>query len=166
MKKGSYNENEIIACAQGKLFGSGRPRLPAAPMLMVSRINEINETGGRYQKGAVVAELDLSPDLWFFGCHFIRDPVMPGCLGLDALWQLIGFFLTWSGFTGKGRALGCKEVKFTGQILPTNKQVSYNLEIRRVISRKLIIAIADGTVATDGEIIYTAKGLRVGLFQN
>ena len=131
---------------------------------MLDRVIDINDNNGQYGKGELKAELDLSPDMWFFGCHFVNDPVMPGCLGLDALWQLVGFYLAWSGCNGKGRALGCGNIKFTGQVLPENKLVSYHIEIKRVISRKLVMASADGSVAVDGETIYTAKDLRVGLF--
>ena len=165
MKKSSYNAEEILICTKGELFGQDKPKLPAPPMLMLDRVIEINDNGGQYAKGELRAELDLSPTLWFFDCHFINDPVMPGCLGLDALWQLVGFHLAWSGHGGKGRALGCGDIKFTGQVLPTNKQVSYHIEIKRVISRRLVMATADGTVAVDGETIYTAKDLKVGLFQ-
>ena len=133
-------------------------------MLMVDRIASVSADGGKYDKGLVVAELDIDPSLWFFHCHFKGDPVMPGCLGLDAMWQLTGFYLAWTGKEGKGRALGVKEVKFTGQILPENKLVTYRIDIRRVISRKLTMASADGQVEVDGEVIYTAEDLRVGLF--
>ena len=133
-------------------------------MLMMDRITHINETGGEFGKGEIIAELDIIPDLWFFDCHFQGDPVMPGCLGLDAMWQLVGFYLGWLGNPGRGRALGCGEVKFTGQILPTNQKVTYHLHLKRVITRKLVMGIADGTVSVDGREIYTAKDLRVGLF--
>lgn len=147
------------------MFGPGNARLPTGPMLMVDRITEINATGGSDGKGQVLAELDIHPDLWFFAYHFETDPVMPGCLGLDAMWQLVGFFLGWRGNPGKGRALGCGEVKFTGEILPTNKKVVYRLNVKRLIERKLVMGIADGEVSVDGKVIYTAKGLKVGLFQ-
>lgn len=163
-KKSSYAYDELIACANGQLFGAGNARLPAPNMLMMDRIVNISEGGGSYGRGEILAELDVKPDHWFFQCHFIEDPVMPGCLGLDALWQLVGFYLGWLGYPGRGRALGVGEVKFTGQILPTAKLVSYHIDIKRVINRKLVLAIADGVVKVDGKEIYTAEGLRVGLF--
>lgn len=162
--KNSYDFDELVACGYGKLFGPGNAKLPVNNMLMLDRITEISVDGGAYGRGGLVAELDIQPDLWFFGCHFPGDPVMPGCLGLDALWQLVGFFLGWSGYPGKGRALGAGEVKFTGEILPESKKVVYQLDISRVIDRKLVMGIADGTVAVDGKIIYTTKALKVGLF--
>ncbi len=165
-RKNYYNREELERCARGELFSEDSARLPIGNMLMVDRIVEINSDGGLHGKGYIEAELDIEPDLWFFGCHFIGDPVMPGCLGLDALWQLCGFFLTWLDCRGKGRALGAGNVKFTGQILPTAKKLTYILEIKRVITRKLNMVIADGTVAVDGRIIYTAEDLRVGLFRS
>jgi len=164
--KSSYSKDELVRCGSGELFGADTGRLPSGNMLMVDRILEINNTGGSVGKGEVTAELDIRPDLWFFGCHFQGDPVMPGCLGLDSLWQLCGFFLSWSGCKGKGRALGAGEVKFTGQILPTAKKVIYRLDIKRIIMRKLSMVIADGTVAVDGRVIYTASDLKVGLFES
>ncbi|MBT6334031.1 MAG: 3-hydroxyacyl-[acyl-carrier-protein] dehydratase FabA [Halieaceae bacterium] len=150
----------------GDLFGPGNAQLPIDQMLMIDRIPHISSEGGEYDRGQIIAELDIHPDLWFFECHFPGDPVMPGCLGLDAMWQLVGFFLGWRGNPGKGRALGSGDVKFTGQVLPTAKRVEYKIQIKRVIERKLVMGIADGTVAVDGNVIYTAKDLRVGLFQS
>jgi 3-hydroxyacyl-[acyl-carrier protein] dehydratase / trans-2-decenoyl-[acyl-carrier protein] isomerase len=163
--KSSYDKDELLACGHGEMFGPGNARLPIDNMLMMDRVTEINSDGGSEGKGQIIAELDISPDLWFFDCHFQEDPVMPGCLGLDAMWQLVGFYLGWRGNPGKGRALGCGEVKFTGEILPTNTKVSYELDIKRLIERRLIMGIADGTVSVDGKVIYTAKGLKVGLFK-
>lgn len=162
--KSSYSKEELVQCGAGELFGADTGRLPTDKMLMVDRITDINNTGGTKSKGEITAELDIHPDLWFFGCHFKDDPVMPGCLGLDSLWQLCGFFLSWSGCKGKGRALGAGEVKFTGQVLPTAKKVIYKLDIKRIIARKLSMVIADGTVSVDGRVIYTAADLKVGLF--
>jgi|TARA_A200000159_G_scaffold154594_1_gene167602 3-hydroxyacyl-[acyl-carrier protein] dehydratase/trans-2-decenoyl-[acyl-carrier protein] isomerase len=161
-----YDKAELVACGLGELFGAGNAQLPVENMLMVDRISHISSEGGATGKGELIAELDIHPDLWFFACHFPGDPVMPGCLGLDAMWQLVGFFLGWRGNPGRGRALGCGEVKFTGQILPDHKQVRYHIHMKRVIERKLVMGIADGSVSVDGEIIYTASDLRVGLFQN
>lgn len=163
-QKSSYERNELIACGHGEMFGPGNARLPVDNMLMMDRITHISSEGGAFGKGEIIAELDIHPDLWFFDCHFPSDPVMPGCLGLDAMWQLVGFFLGWRGNPGRGRALGSGEVKFTGQILPTAKKVTYTITMKRVIERKLIMGIADGTVAVDGRVIYTAADLRVGLF--
>ena len=160
----SFDYDQLIACSRGDLFGPGNCRLPAPNMLMFDRITEINDNGGAYGKGLITAELDVNPDLWFFKCHFVGDPVMPGCLGLDAMWQLVGFYLGWRGGPGKGRALGVGEVKFTGQIMPDAKNVTYRVEMKRVIERKLFMGLADGTVSVDGVEIYTAKDLKVGLF--
>ena len=162
----AYNKEELIACGMGNLFGPGNAQLPVDQMLMIDCIPHISSEGGEYDRGQIIAELDIHPDLWFFQCHFPGDPVMPGCLGLDAMWQLVGFFLGWRGNPGRGRALGSGDVKFTGQILPSAKRVEYNIQIKRVIERKLVMGIADGTVAVDGTVIYTAKDLRVGLFQS
>ncbi|HHI88971.1 MAG TPA: 3-hydroxyacyl-[acyl-carrier-protein] dehydratase FabA, partial [Hellea balneolensis] len=146
------------------LFGDGNAQLPLPPMLMFNRITHISDTGGAYGKGQVIAELDIRPDLWFFECHFKNDPVMPGCLGLDAMWQLVGFFLGWGGSPGKGRALGVGKVRFTGQVTPDIKQVKYIVDLKRVIRRRLVLGIADGQMLADGEVIYTAEDLRVGTF--
>lgn len=164
--KNAYSKDELVACGNGVLFGPGNAQLPTDEMLMVDRVVHISSENGAYGKGEIVAELDISPDLWFFECHFPGDPVMPGCLGLDAMWQLVGFFLGWRGNPGRGRALGCGEVKFSGQILPSASKVVYNINIKRVIERKLIMGIADGVLSVDGREIYTAKDLRVGLFQS
>lgn len=163
-KQESYSRDELLACSRGDLFGPGNAQLPAPNMLMLDRIIRINETGGEHGKGELIAELDIHPDLWFFDCHFPGDPVMPGCLGLDAMWQLVGFYLGWLGNPGRGRALGCGEVKFTGQILPKAKKVTYHINIKRIITRRLILGMADGTVSVDGRDIYQANDLRVGLF--
>jgi 3-hydroxyacyl-[acyl-carrier protein] dehydratase / trans-2-decenoyl-[acyl-carrier protein] isomerase len=162
--KNAYSKEELIACGHGELFGPGNARLPVDNMLMLDRIINISSEGGEFGKGEIVAELDINPDLWFFDCHFPSDPVMPGCLGLDAMWQLVGFYLGWRGNPGRGRALGCGEVKFTGQVLPTASKVVYRINLKRVIERKLVMGIADGTLTVDGKEIYTAKDLRVGLF--
>ena len=166
MKKNSFSYEQLIDCANGDLFGEGNAQLPSPPMLMFDRITNINETGGMFQKGEIVAELDIKPELWFFDCHFKGDPVMPGCLGLDAMWQLVGFYLGWLEQPGKGRALGVGEVKFTGQVLDTVKKVTYQISIKRLILRKLILGVADGVLKADGEPIYEAKDMKVGLFQS
>ena len=160
----SFTYDELISCAKGQMFGPGNPQLPLPPMLMCDRITNIDADGGVFGKGQIDAEFDLNPDLWFFPCHFEGDPVMPGCLGMDALWQLVGFFLGWSGGLGRGRALSVGEVKFTGQILPSNKLVAFRLEMKRVIMRRLVMGIADGKVLCDGEVVFEANDIRVGLF--
>lgn len=162
----TFNRDDLIKAGKGDLFSSASPRLPLPNMLMMDRIAHIASEGGAYGKGEVIAELDVTPELWFFGCHFETDPVMPGCLGLDALWQLSGFYMGWAGYEGKGRALGVKEVKFTGQILPTAKKVTYRVDVRRLLALKLTMIVADGSVEVDGRTIYTAKDLKVGLFSD
>ena len=162
----SFDKDDLLKCARGELFGPGNAQLPVDNMLMVDRITHISSEGGAAGKGELIAELDIHPDLWFFDCHFPGDPVMPGCLGLDAMWQLVGFFLGWRGNPGRGRALGSGEVKFTGQILPSHSVVRYHIHMKRVIERKLVMGIADGSVSVDGDVIYTAAELRVGLFKN
>jgi 3-hydroxyacyl-[acyl-carrier protein] dehydratase/trans-2-decenoyl-[acyl-carrier protein] isomerase len=163
-KQSSYSREDLLDCGHGKVFGEGNARLPLPPMLMFDRITHISDAGGDYDKGLIVAELDIRPDLWFFGCHFETDPVMPGCLGLDAMWQLIGFFLGWAGGPGRGRALGCGDVRYTGQVLPTAELVTYRINMKRVILRKLVMGIGDATLSVDGREIYKGKDLRVGLF--
>src|SRR5690554_5373152 len=165
-KQNSFTYEELLQCSRGELFGPGNAQLPAPNMLMIDRIVHICDKGGKYGKGEIVAELDINPDLWFFDCHFPGDPVMPGCLGLDAMWQLVGFYLGWQGNPGRGRALGSGEVKFTGQVLPSAKLVTYRIDIKRTMSRKLILGIADGVMEVDGRKIYEAKDLRVGLFSS
>ena len=165
VQKSSYTYEEILSCAHGELFGPGNAQLPLPPMLMFDRITEINDNGGEYGKGVIHAELDVNPDLWFFGCHFKGDPVMPGCLGLDALWQMVGFFLGWTGGAGRGRALGLGDLKFSGQVLPNISKVVYHIDVKRVMRSKLVLGIADGWLSADDEIIYRAKDLKVGLFQ-
>lgn len=160
----SLDREQLLACARGELFGPENARLPHGNMLMLDRITHIAAEGGHYGKGLITAEYDINPDLWFFECHFQDDPVMPGCLGVDALWQLTGFFLPWLGEPGRGRALGVGEVRFTGQVLPSARLVSYKIDIKRVVRSRLKMVIADGSVSVDGREIYTAKDLRVGLF--
>ena len=160
----NYTLEELLQCGRGELFGPGNAELPLPPMLMFDRITQISSQGGTHDKGIIVAELDVSPDLWFFDCHFQNDPVMPGCLGLDAMWQMVGFYLGWMGGPGRGRALGVGEVKFRGQVLPQNKLVTYRINLKRVIMRKLVMGIADAEMECDGKVIYEASDLRVGLF--
>jgi 3-hydroxyacyl-[acyl-carrier protein] dehydratase/trans-2-decenoyl-[acyl-carrier protein] isomerase len=162
--KASFDKEDLLACARGEMFGPGNAQLPAPPMLMVDRIVKITADGGVHQKGFIHAELDVDPEQWFFQCHFIGDPVMPGCLGLDALWQLVGFYLGWSGGPGRGRALGVGDVKFSGQVTPACKLVSYKIDMKRVFMRKRVLGVGDGIVEVDGRPIYTAKDLTVGLF--
>ena len=163
-KQNHYSREDLLKCGHGELFGPGNARLPLPPMLMFDRITHISDDGGTYGKGQIIAELDIRPDLWFFDCHFESDPVMPGCLGLDAMWQLIGFHLGWLGGPGRGRALGSGEVKFSGQVTPANKLVTYQVDLKRVIQRKLFMGIGDAFMSVDGNEIYHAKSLRVGLF--
>lgn len=163
-QKSSYTFEDLLACARGEMFGPGNAQLPLPPMLMMDRISSITADGGPHGKGQVIGELDIREDLWFFPCHFHGDPVMPGCLGLDALWQMLGFFLAWLGSPGKGRALSVGEVKFTGMVVPSVKKVEYVVNLKRVIQRKLVLGIADGELLADGEKIFTANDLRAGLF--
>jgi 3-hydroxyacyl-[acyl-carrier protein] dehydratase/trans-2-decenoyl-[acyl-carrier protein] isomerase len=162
----SLDHDQLLACARGEMFGPGNARLPLPPMLMFDRITHISTEGGAYGKGVIEAEMDIRPDLWFFACHFEGDPVMPGCLGLDVMWQLSGFYLPWLGEPGLGRALGVGEVKFTGQVLPTAKKLRYEIDIRRVMRGKLRLVIADGKTFVDDRLIYAADNMRVGLFQS
>lgn len=162
--KTRFDYEDLLACGRGDMFGPGNAQLPAPPMLMFDRITSISAEGGANGKGHITAELDIRRDLWFFDCHFIGDPVMPGCLGLDAMWQLVGFFLGWSGAPGRGRALGVGEVKFSGQVTPAVTKVVYRIDFKRVILRKLVMGIADGVLEADGNTIYEAKDLKVGLF--
>ena len=164
MKKDSYSKEELLACGRGEMFGKANAQLPLPPMLMFDRITKITESGGEYGLGEIIAEMDINKDLWFFQCHFEGDPVMPGCLGLDAMWQLLGFYLGWKGGPGKGRALGSGEVKFTGQVLPSAKKITYIIDLKRVIMRRLVMGIADAKMEVDGRLIYQATDLKVGLF--
>jgi len=166
MKKYSYTYDELINCGEGGLFGPGNAKLPLPPMLMFDRITEISENGGAYKKGVIKAELDIKSDLWFFNCHFKEDPVMPGCLGLDAMWQLVGFYLGWLGKPGKGRALGVSTVKFTGEVLKSSKMATYEIDMKRILIKEgTTVGLADGILSTDGKKIYLAENLKVGLFK-
>ncbi|MDO9412124.1 MAG: 3-hydroxyacyl-[acyl-carrier-protein] dehydratase FabA [Pseudolabrys sp.] len=165
-RRNSFGYEDLLACGRGELFGPGNAQLPLPPMLMFDRITEISETGGPHGKGFVRAELDVKPDLWFFQCHFKGDPVMPGCLGLDALWQMVGFFLGWLGAPGRGRAIATGEIKFSDQVLPSVKKVVYGVDFKRVMRSKLTLGIADGWLEADGKIIYKATDLKVGLFKD
>jgi 3-hydroxyacyl-[acyl-carrier protein] dehydratase/trans-2-decenoyl-[acyl-carrier protein] isomerase len=162
-RRANFEYEDLIACARGELFGPGNPRLPLPPLLMFDRITDVSEQGGTNGKGVILAEFSVKPDLWFFGCHFKGDPVMPGCLGLDALWQLLGFYLGWLGLNGRGRAFGVGEVKFSDQVLPTVRRIIYGVELKRVFQTKLVLGVADGWLEADGARIYEAKDLRVGL---
>jgi 3-hydroxyacyl-[acyl-carrier protein] dehydratase/trans-2-decenoyl-[acyl-carrier protein] isomerase len=164
-RRNSFEYEDLLACGRGELFGAGNAQLPLPPLLMFDRIAEILETGGEHGKGMIRAELDVKPDLWFFLCHFKNDPVMPGCLGLDALWQMVGFFLGWLGAPGRGRALGLGELKFSGEVLPSVKKVIYGVDFKRIMRSKLVLGIADGWLSADGEVIYRASDLKVGLFK-
>ena len=166
MKKNSYSYDDLITCGNGDLFGPGNAKLPLPPMLMFDRITEINENNGSYNKGSLKAELDIKDDLWFFDCHFKKDPVMPGCLGLDAMWQLVGFFLGWLGNPGKGRALGVGTVKFTGEVLQSVKNVRYEIDMKKIMSPGgTTVGLANGIVLADNKKIYSAESLKVGLFK-
>ena len=167
INKNSFSYKDLIACAKGKLFGEGNAKLPLPPMLMMDRIIKITKNGGIYNKGYIVAELDIKPKLWFFDCHFKKDPVMPGCLGLDAMWQLVGFFLGWTGEPGKGRALGVNSVKFTGEVLKNVKIARYQVDMKRILKKKdAVVGLADGKLFSDNKAIYEAEGLKVGLFKS
>ena len=165
-KKNSYKYEELIDCANGKLFGPGNAKLPSPPMLMFNRITNIQDNKGKFKKGLIEAELDINASLWFFDCHFKEDPVMPGCLGLDAMWQLVGFFLGWTGEPGKGRALGVNTVKFTGEVLTNIKMAKYQVDIRRILKKEgAVVGLADGILLADNKKIYEAENLKVGLFK-
>ena len=166
IKKNSFKYEELIDCANGKLFGPGNAKLPSPPMLMFDRITNIDEKKGKYNKGLIEAEFDIKEKMWFFECHFKEDPVMPGCLGLDAMWQLVGFYLGWKGQPGKGRALGVNSVKFTGEVLKTSQIARYEVNIKRILKKKgAVVGLADGTLYNDGKAIYQAESLKVGLFK-
>ena len=167
MQKNNYSYDELIDCGKGNLFGKGNAKLPLPPMLMFDRITEINQDSGEFKKGYIKAELDIKPSMWFFNCHFKDDPVMPGCLGLDAMWQLVGFYLGWLGEPGKGRALGVNEVKFTGEVLEKVKMATYEINIKRILKKEgTAVGLANGTLSADGKIIYKAENLKVGVFNS
>ena len=167
MQKNNYNYDDLISCGEGKLFGEGNAKLPLPPMLMFDRITEINQNSGEFKKGFIKAELDIKDNLWFFDCHFQKDPVMPGCLGLDAMWQLVGFYLGWIGEPGKGRALGVNSVKFTGEVLKNIKIATYEINMKRILKKEgTAVGLAHGTLSADGKIIYRAENLKVGLFKS
>ncbi len=163
-QKNNYSYEDLLTCAKGELFGPGNAQLPMPPMLMFEKITNISSDGGANDKGVIQAEMAIKPDLWFFDCHFINDPVMPGCLGLDAMWQLLGFYLGWLGEKGRGRAISVGNVKFSGMILPQTKKLEYTINLKRVLTSKLVLGIADGLLSADGEVIYEASDLRVALF--
>ena len=163
-QKNNYSYEDLLTCAKGELFGPGNAQLPMPPMLMFEKITNISSDGGANNKGVIQAEMAIKPDLWFFDCHFINDPVMPGCLGLDAMWQLLGFYLGWLGEKGRGRAISVGNVKFSGMILPQTKKLEYTINLKRVLTSKLVLGIADGLLSADGEVIYEASDLRVALF--
>ena len=165
IQQNSYEYDDLISCAKGELFGKGNAQLPMPPMLMVDRITTINGDGGSAGKGEITAEFDITPDKWFFDCHFIGDPVMPGCLGMDGLWQLLGFYLAWAGGLGKGRALSVGQVKFGGEITPKTSLVRFNLDITRLIMRRMSVGVAEGLIFADGEQVFEASDIRVGLLQ-
>jgi len=166
IKKNRFDYEDLINCAEGKLFGPGNAKLPSPPMLMFNKITNIQETSGKFNKGLIEAEFDIQKKMWFFDCHFKDDPVMPGCLGLDAMWQLVGFYLGWKGEPGKGRALGVNSVKFTGEVLTTVKIVKYEVNMKRILKKEgAVVGLADGTLYADGKAIYKAESLKVGLFK-
>jgi 3-hydroxyacyl-[acyl-carrier protein] dehydratase/trans-2-decenoyl-[acyl-carrier protein] isomerase len=167
MQKNSFTYEDLIKCGKGDLFGEGNAKLPLPPMLMFDRITKIDNNSGEFNKGFIKAELDIKEDLWFFDCHFQGDPVMPGCLGLDAMWQLVGFFLGWTGEPGKGRALGVNSVKFTGEVLKNIKMATYEINMKRILKKEgTTVGLANGVVSADGKIIYRAENLKVGLFKS
>ena len=165
IQKPSFSKEELLDCGHGNMFGIGNARLPLPPMLMFDRIIKITEDGGDFGKGEIIAEFDIDPTLWFFDCHFEKDPVMPGCLGLDAMWQLVGFFLGWIGEPGRGRALGASSIKFAGEILQDTKKVEYIINMKKVIKRGVVVGVGNGIVKADGKTIYHAEGLKVGLIK-